>query len=147
MNNKQLLFVFILFNFSFCETKSVKDEQLKASIIALEQSGWEAWRNKDAAWFQKNTTENCIWVNSDGISTKTQMMQATISDCAVKSVKLDQFKYTRLNENTVLLTFIADQDGACGSTQLAKQIRVSVNYVKIGERWLEAFYMETPLAN
>ena len=38
------------------------------------------------------------------------------------------------------------QDGYCGDKKLAEKIRASVNYIKRGGKWLEAFYMETPVA-
>lgn len=37
------------------------------------------------------------------------------------------------------------QDGECSGIKLTK-IRASVNYVKQNGKWLEAFYMETSVA-
>lgn len=42
------------------QTKTSKVENLKAQLIALERSGWEASKNKNASWFQVNTTNNFI---------------------------------------------------------------------------------------
>lgn len=130
---------------AFCQTKISKQDKLKAAIIALEKAGWEAWKNNNAGWFQLNTTEECIWINSDGISDKKEMIRSTPVDCNVSSVSIDNFRFEQLNKNTVLLTYIATQEGYCGKKKLAGKIRASVNYIKRGGKWLEAFYMETPV--
>ncbi len=126
------------------QTKVLKEEKIKEQIIALEKSGWEAWKNKDANWFQANTTKEFLSVNSQGISNKEQVVKSTSTDCNVKSISLDNFRFVLLNESTVLLTYTAVQDGECGGIKLTK-VRASVNYVKQNGKWLEAFYMETPV--
>ncbi len=128
------------------QTKISNEAKLKAQIIALETSGWEAWKKKNGNWFQINTTDECVWINSEGISDKAQMIKSTQTECTVASVALNDFKFVMLNENTVLLTYVAVQNGSCGNKKLPEKIRASVNYVKRGKKWLEAFYMETTLA-
>jgi len=127
------------------QTKVSPDEGLKEKIIALDKSGWEAWKNNNAEWFQVNTTEEFLSINSEGVSNKTQVVKSIATDCDVKSFSLDNFKFVMLNENTVLLTYIATQDGVCGNNKLTTKVRASVNYVKHDGKWLEAFYMETPM--
>lgn len=131
---------------AFCQAKNVKEAKLKAQIIAIEKAGWQAWKNNDAGWFRNNTTAECLWINSEGITDKAQMIKSTPTDCKIKSVSLDDFKFVILNENTVLLSYVALQDGFCGDKKLTDKVRASVNYVKREGKWLEAFYMETPLA-
>jgi hypothetical protein len=140
-----IITVLSITNFTFCQTKISKEEKLKAQIIALEKAGWEAWKNKNAAWFRNNTTEECLWISSEGISDKAQMIKSVQTGCNVTSVSIGTFKLVLLNENAVLLTYIAVQDGYCDNKKLAEKIRASVNYVKREGKWLEAFYMETPV--
>lgn len=141
-----LLTTIHLFSMAFCQTKISKEAKLKAQIIKLEKAGWQAWKNKDTAWFRKNTTAACLWISSDGITNKEQMIKSTATDCNVKAVSPDDFKFVILNENTVLLSYVVIQNGYCGDKKLTDKIRASVNYVKQGGKWLEAFYMETPFA-
>lgn len=132
---------------TFCQSKPSTNEKLKTQIIELEKAGWKAWNDKNISWFQNNTTEECIWVNSDGIMNKTEMIKSTSSGCTVKSYSLDSFQFTKLNNNTILLTYIVFQDGYCGDNKLPSKIRASVNYVNRNGKWLEAFYMETPVSH
>ncbi len=141
-----LLTAIHLFSTAFCQTKISKEAKLKSQIISLEKAGWEAWKNKDTVWFRKNTTAACLWISSDGITNKAQMIKSTATDCNVKAIALDDFKFVQLNEYTVLLSYVVMQDGYCGDKKLTDKIRASVNYVRQGGKWFEAFYMETPFA-
>ena len=117
---------------------------LQARIIALDTQGWEAWKNNDPAWFEANTTEDFMSISSDGMSNKRQVVKATATDCVVKSFSLADFKFIVLDKNAVLLTYTATQDAACGGKQAPATLRVAVNYVRRGGRWLEALYMQAP---
>jgi hypothetical protein len=130
---------------AFSQTKMSKNPKLEAQIIALEKAGWEAWKNKKAAWFKTNLTEDFVMVNSKGVTNKAQVLKTTPTDCEVKSFSLDNFKLVMLNENAALLTYTAMQDAVCSGETIPAQVRASVNYVKRGGKWLEAFYMETPM--
>ncbi|MEO6333943.1 MAG: nuclear transport factor 2 family protein [Pyrinomonadaceae bacterium] len=127
------------------QTKTSKGDKVREQIIALEKSGWEAWKNKNAAWFQTNLTEEFISINSEGMTSKAQVVKSTATDCDVKSVSLDDFKFVLLDKNVALLTYTAKQDAFCGGKQIAPTVRSTVNYVNRGGRWLEALYMETPM--
>ena len=129
---------------TFGQTKVSKEEKVKEQIIALDKSGWEAWKNNNAEWFHNNTTEEFLSINSEGVSNKAQVVKSVSADCNVKSISLDNFKFVMLNENTLLLTYIATQDGVCGGNKLTAKVRATVSYVKRDGKWLEALYMETP---
>lgn len=143
--NKTLLILVLVGALGFKTSAQSKPTGVASQIIALEKAGWEAWKNKNVNWFQNNTTETCLWISSEGISDKAQMIKSTSTDCNVTIVSIDNFKFVILNENAVLLTYVATQDGYCGNKKLTEKIRASVNYVKRGGKWLEAFYMETPV--
>ena len=141
-----IFFMFLFFNTaSFGQITISNDAKLEAKIIDLEKSGWMAWKNKDAEWFKSNTTEEFLSINSEGISDKAQVVKSTPIDCNVNSFSLDNFKFVILNDNAVLLTYTAMQDGECGGKKLTTKIRASVNYVKRNGKWLEALYMETAI--
>jgi hypothetical protein len=141
-----ILILVILVNFSGkCQNNSSDSKQLEDEIIKLDKSGWEAWKNNDATWFKLNTTENFVSLSADGISNKSQVIKATANDCNVISYALSEIKFIYINENSVLLTYIATQDGKCGNVKLSPKLRVAANYIKQNKKWLEAFYMETKI--
>jgi hypothetical protein len=148
MNTAKMIFLWmaIISSAVVGQTNNKEAEAVKQHIIALDKAGWESWKNNDASWYRVNTTEEFLSINADGISNKEQVIQSTLKDCNVKSIALDNFHVELLNESTVLLTYTAVQVGECGGVPLPRDIRVAVNYVKRGERWLEALYMETPIS-
>ncbi len=131
---------------AFGQAKMSKGSKVEAQIIANERAGWEAWKNKDTAWFQTNLTEDLVQVNSDGVYSKAQIVKNTATECDVKSFSLDNFKFVMLSKDVALLNYTAMQDAVCNGKKIAPQVRATVNYVKRGGKWLEAMYMETPTA-
>jgi len=131
---------------AFGQTKMSKDtnNSVEAQIIALEKAGWEAWKNKDAKWYQTNLTEDYLLVNSEGVRNKTQTVKSIASECEVKSYSLDNFKFVMLDKNTALLTYTGMQDAVCNGKTIPATVRSSAVYVKRGGKWLAALYMETP---
>ena len=127
------------------QSKASKEAKLKAHIIALDKLAWEAWKNNNAEWFKNHTTEDFLTISAEGISNKADVVKATPAECKIKSYSLDDFTFVMLNENTVMLTYIAMQDGVCGGKKIASKVRASATYVKRGEKWLEAFYMDTDI--
>lgn len=123
-----------------------RDRSVESQIIAIEKAGWQAWKNKDVKWFQENMSEELLDVTSDGVFSKADVIRSTSADCDVKSVSLDNLKFVMLSNDVVVLTYTAKQDGVCSGKKIPSQVRATVNYVKRNGKWLEAMYMETPVA-
>ena len=69
---------------------------------------------------------------------------------AVKSllnkIANDNFKSVMLSKDVALMNYTAMRDGVCSGKKIPSQVRAMVNYVRRGGKWLEAMYMETPMA-
>lgn len=143
--------IIILFTFlsstmvTFGQSKSIKNENLKNKIIALEQGAWEAWKAKDSSWTKINATEECLWAVGNDLNNKAKMMKSLATDCDVTSFSLSNFQLVKLNDAAVVITYVATQDVHCGTNKLPNKMRASVNYVKRNGKWLEAYYMEMPI--
>ncbi|MDQ6610660.1 MAG: nuclear transport factor 2 family protein [Bacteroidota bacterium] len=145
---KAIMFMLAAFTTStalLAQTPVSKNTKMETQIIALEKAGWQAWKNKDAAWFKTNLADDFIMVNADGVGNKAQVVKSTPTDCMVKSFSLDNFKFVRLNEGAGLLTYTAMQDAVCSGKTIPAKVRATVTYVKRGGKWLEAMYMETSM--
>ena len=140
--NKTLLILVLIGTLGFKTSAQSKSAGVATQIITLEKAGWEAWKNKDASWTQKNTTEEFLSINADGMSDKKQVIKSTASDCKVEKYALSNFKFVKLTDTVVILTYEAMQKGTCGGKKLALHVRSTVNYVKRNGKWLEALYME-----
>ncbi len=131
---------------AFGQTKMSKDSKVETQIIALEKAGWEAWKNKNGAWFQTNLTEEYLLVNSEGVSNKSEIVKSTATDCEVKSYSVDNFKFVMLNKDSALLTYKGMQDAVCGGKTMPAKVNSSAVYVRRGGKWLQALYTEIPVA-
>lgn len=141
-----ILMIAIAISFSvFSQAKMQANPKVEAQIIAIEKAGWQAWKDKDVSWYKKNTTEDFLMVLAEGTRSKADVLKATATECDVKSFSLADFKCVMLNENAALLTYTSVQDAVCGGQKSASKVRAAVNYVRRGGKWLEAFYMETPV--
>ena len=130
---------------AFGQAAKAPDAKTEAQIIALEKAGWEAWKNNDATWFQRNLTDDYVGATASGLWDKAKVVSATPKGCAVKSFALANFKVVMLDANVALLTYTATQDGVCEGKAIPDKVRAMVNYVKRGGKWLEASYMEKPM--
>lgn len=129
---------------AFGQTKMSKDSKVEAQIIALEKAGWEAWKNKDAAWYQINLAEDALQVNGGGVLNKSQILKITGTDCEIKSFSLDNFKFLMLDKNSALIAFTGMQDGVCGGKTIPAKVHSTSVYVRRDGKWLNALYTETP---
>lgn len=129
---------------ALAQAANATEKALESKIIALDKLGWQAWKNNDPSWFEKNTTEGFISISSDGTSTKAEVVKSTATDCKVASYSLANFKFFMLDKNAVLLTYTATQDAVCGGKKAPTNLQVAVNYVNRGGKWLEAMYMQAP---
>jgi len=117
-----------------------------ARIVALEQAGWTAWKNRDPQWYRENTAAEVVWINSDGITDKAQFLEDLPTDCRVEAFDLADYRVTTETPDLVVLTYTAAQDGICAGKKLPERIRAAVVYVQRNGKWIETLYMETPLA-
>ena len=113
----------------FSQSKTEKAAKLKAHIIELEKSGWNAFKTKDASWFETNTTDAYLQVTSEGITNKADVIKS-LAECDVADFAFDDFQMIILNKTAILLLYTVTQDGICGDERLPAKARVAVNYVK-----------------
>ena len=129
---------------AFGQAKLSNESKLEAKIIALEQQAWQAWKDRNVAYLRANTTETFLSISSEGVSDKAQVLKAVATECKIKAFALHNVKFVMLDQNVVALTYTATQDAVCNGKKAPAKVRAVVNYVRRGDRWLEAIYMQTP---
>ena len=132
-------------SFAFGQEKTSKNNSVEAQIIALEKASWEAWKNRDAKWYQNNLTDDALNVTSGSVSDKSQQIK-NLGDCEVKSFSLDNFKFLSLDKNAALITFTAVMDAVCNGKTVPSTALASSVYVKRDGKWLNILYTDTPAA-
>jgi hypothetical protein len=122
------------------------DVALEGTLVELEKQSWVAWKGHDAAFFAGFLSDDHVEVGPRGVLGKTQVVAAVGSPaCKVESYAVDNFKFTRVAEDTALLAYRAEQKTTCGGFAVPSPAWVSSLYVRRGERWVNVLYQQTPI--
>jgi len=120
----------------------------KDALMALEKSGWEAWKTKDTKVFQDLLSEKYIGFGPTGRVDKAASLKSlTDPKVVVKSYSLSDERMTMLGPDAALLTFKATQDFTMDGKPGPKEVWSASVYVRDGDRWKEAYYNETPVVD
>ena len=135
----------LVVTFAFGQMK--RNDSVEAQIVALENSAFEAWKNKDRKFFEDHMSEAGQYLDLNGVGGKAQYVKAIIdNDCTVSRYSLDNSKVAMLSKDVALLTYRYAHDVVCGGHREASPLWASTVYVKRGDKWLIAFHQEIPAA-
>jgi hypothetical protein len=119
------------------------------ALVKLHQSGWEAWRDKNAKQLTELTTASLAIVDPMGgwHGTKDEIIKGWTSDnCKdVKTVKFSDGFAFALGPNVEVLLGRGTADGMCYGEKNGMLNQTAV-YVKDGAEWKLAFMFESPAA-
>ena len=116
-------------------------------IRELEARSWVAWRSHDASFFEQFLSEDHVEVHAYGIAGKTAVIEGVRSTaCVVRSYSLGPLSLTPVAENSVLVTYRAEQDTSCGKSKVPSPVWATSLYVKRAGRWVNVLYQHTPAA-
>ena len=112
------------------------------AVAAIEKTGWEAWRDKDAKKLDGILAKNVAIVSADGSTMNDRaaiIKYWTEMPCKdVKTVDVKDPYGVALGANTEMLAFTGVSDGTCFDTKNAPQPSISI-YVKEDGAWKLAF--------
>jgi hypothetical protein len=112
------------------------------AVAAVERTGWEAWRDKDAKKLDSMVAKNVAIVSADGstINDRAAIIKYwTEMPCKdVKNVDVKDPYAVALGANTEMLAFTGVSDGTCFDTKNTPQPSMSI-YVKEDGAWKLAF--------
>jgi ketosteroid isomerase-like protein/outer membrane murein-binding lipoprotein Lpp len=118
------------------------------ALVKNHQAGWEAFKAKDAKWFNDHLAENFGLVDpigtyvgskADSIKRWTETMKCE----GVTTVKVSDGFSTALSPTVEILTLKGSADGTCDGQKNGDLYQTAV-YVKEGDTWKLAYMMESP---
>ncbi len=124
-----------------------QDYELRDRLIVIETSLWQGWASNDTVPFKEHLLPEHISVGSWGMDQGKEVVIASIaaSDCAVNEYSFQNWKIKRVDDNTVILVYTAEQDVVCSGRKLPEALIVTSTYTLKDGRWLTASYHETPI--
>ena len=120
----------------------------KDALMALEKSGWEAWKTKDSKVYDALLSDKFIGFGPTGRVDKAASLKSlTDPKVVVKSYSLSDEQMTMLGPDAALLTFKGTQDFTNDGKPGPKEVWSASIYVREGDKWREAYYNEIPVVD
>ena len=118
----------------------------KEAMMTLERSAYDAWKNKDAKFWDPFLTSNFVGFNNGVKLDKAAAIKSySGTDCDVKSVAFSDDQMTPLGPNAVLMTYKTTIDGTCGGQKIPTNAWAAGVYVREGGQWKGAFHADSPI--
>lgn len=117
------------------------------ALTKLHAAGWEAFRNKDAKWFEANTTKDLAFVDPAGgwHSGQANAIKVWTADMKCEGITKTSFTdgvATALSPTVEILTGKGSADGTCDGQKNGTLYQTAF-FVKDGTAWKLAFMFES----
>ncbi len=120
----------------------------KEALMALEKSSFEAWKNKDAKFWNTFLLDKFVGYGSYGkLDKASATKEYTDADCEIKSYALSDGQMKPLSKDAALLTYKSTVDGTCGGQKVPAVSMAASVYVRDGNKWKGAFHAEAPVVD
>jgi hypothetical protein len=120
----------------------------KDALMALEKSAYEAWKSKDAKFWDPFLVANFVgYVSTGKLDKAAAIKEYSGADCDVKSYALTDEQMSPLGSDAALVTYKLAVDATCGGQKLPANSWGAGVYVREGDKWKGAFHAETPIAD
>jgi hypothetical protein len=119
-----------------------------AALMTLEKSAYQAWKSKDARFWDTFLWDNFVGYGSSGkLDKASAKREYTGADCEIKSYVLSEEQLRALGNDAALLTYKVTVDGACGGQKVPATSWAAGVYVRGGDTWKGAFHAEAPVVD
>ncbi len=117
------------------------------ALTKLHSAGWEAFRNKDAKWFEANSMKDLAFVDPAGgwHSGQANVIKLWTADMKCEGITKTSFTdglASAVSPTVEILTGKGSADGTCDG-QKNGDLLTTAFYVKEGEAWKLAFMFES----
>jgi hypothetical protein len=129
-------------------TKAASAAPTKEELMALERSAYEAWKTRDAKFWDPFLTANFVGLGPTGKLDKAAAIKDFSSgDCDVKSFSISDDQMTPLGNDAALMTYKVSIDATCGGQKIPANNWAAGVYVREGDKWKGAFHAESPISD
>ena len=120
----------------------------KVALVTLEKSAYEAWKSKDAKFWDTFLSDKFVgWGSSGKLDKASATKEYTGADCEIKRFALSGEQMKPLGQNAALITHKTTVDGTCSGQKVAVNSWVASIYVRDGDTWKGIFHAEAPVVD
>ena len=118
------------------------------ALVTLEKSAYDAWKAKDAKFWDTFLADKFVGYGSSGkLNKASATTQYTGADCEIKSYALSDEQMKPLGNDAALITHKIIVDGTCGGEKVPPASWAASVYVRDGAKWKGAFHAEAPVVD
>jgi hypothetical protein len=121
---------------------------VQLELVRTETGFFEAWKNKDQAYFREHMAENGIFWGDNGTISRDQQLaeqQTFEKTCTVEGYGLSDFGALPLATGAYLLTYKAEQYVTCNGEKAPVHMNGSSIYILKAGHWQAIYRAEVPL--
>jgi len=118
------------------------------ALVTLERSAYEAWKSKDAKFWDKFLSDKFVGYSSSGkLDKASATKEYTGAGCEIKSYALSDEQMKPLGNDAALITYKTTVDGTCNGQKVPANSWAAGVYVRDGDNWKGAFHAEAPVVD
>ena len=117
------------------------------ALLAMDNKAFEAWKNKDAKFFEGFLADNFVGFGDDGKrqNRAEAIKMITEHKCDIKSFSLTEPHVTPVGADAAVLTYKATSEGTCEGQKLNSPVIAASVYVRSGDTWKAAYHNEVAI--
>jgi len=120
----------------------------KDELVTHEKSAYEAWKSKDAKFWDTFLSDKFVGYGSSGkLDKASATKEYTGADCEIKTYALSDEQMKPLGNDAALITYKTTVDGTCGGQKVPANSWAAGVYVRDGDTWKGAFHAEAPVVD
>ncbi len=128
--------------------KPVAAAPTKEALMTLERSAYEAFKNKNAGFWDGFLSSNFVGFGQNGrLDRAAAIKEYSGADCDVKSYTISDESMMPLGADAAAITYKVAIDGTCGGQKMPANTWAAGVYVREGDSWKGAFHAETPVTD
>jgi ketosteroid isomerase-like protein len=120
----------------------------EVALVTLEKSAYEAWKSKDAKFWETFLSDKFVgWGSSGKLDKASATKEYSGAACEIKSYALSDEQMSPLGKDAALITYKAAVNGTCGGQKIPVNSWAAGVYVRDGDKWKAAFHAEAPVVD
>lgn len=125
-----------------------KEAPTQVVLLPLETKGYEAWKSKDAKFWETFLANKFVgWGSSGRLDKASASKEYTGADCKIESFAISDVQVSQLGEDAALITHKITVNGACGGQQEPNASWAATAYVRDGGQWKAAFHAQAAITS
>jgi len=118
----------------------------EAVLLSLETSAYEAWKSKDARFWETFLSDKFVgWGSLGRLDKSSATTEYTGADCEIESYAISDLQMTPLGEDAALITHKITVNGTCGGQKNPRGSWAATVYVRDGNQWKAAFHAQAAI--